>query len=92
MQEHNPEPRNPLGMDGIEFVEYATSQPQALGAVLQMMGFVPVARHRVRDVQEQSRVSGHERRPRPLALDGIAGAKQLLELRRQLVRHVRRGV
>ena len=49
MQEHNPEPLNPLGMDGIEFVEYATSQPQALGAVLQMMGFVPVARHRSRE-------------------------------------------
>jgi 4-hydroxyphenylpyruvate dioxygenase len=50
MQEQNPEPRNPLGMDGIEFVEYATSQPQALGAVLQMMGFMPVARHRSREV------------------------------------------
>jgi 4-hydroxyphenylpyruvate dioxygenase len=44
VREHNPEPSNPLGMDGIEFIEYATSQPQALGAVLQTMGFMPVAR------------------------------------------------
>ena len=35
MQEHNPEPSNPVGMDGIEFIEFATSQPQALGALLQ---------------------------------------------------------
>ena len=32
IRERNPEPTNPLGMDGIEFIEYATSQPQALGA------------------------------------------------------------
>lgn len=50
VQELNPEPSNPLGMDGIEFIEYATSQPQALGAVLQMMGFMPIARHRSREV------------------------------------------
>jgi 4-hydroxyphenylpyruvate dioxygenase len=37
-------------MNGIEFVEYATTQPQALGAVLQMHGFMPVARHRSREV------------------------------------------
>ena len=39
---------NPLGMQGIEFIEYATSKPQALGQVLEMMGFRPVARHRCR--------------------------------------------
>src|SRR4249919_3404682 len=49
-RESNPEPNNPLGIDGIEFIEYATSQPQALGAVLQSMGFMPVARHRSREV------------------------------------------
>jgi 4-hydroxyphenylpyruvate dioxygenase len=27
-------PSNPLGLDGIEFIEYATSRPQALGQVL----------------------------------------------------------
>src|SRR5262249_31994104 len=41
---------NPLGIDGIEFIEYATSKPQALGQVLEMMGFRPVARHRSREV------------------------------------------
>src|SRR5438477_7560006 len=45
-----PDPSNPLGMDGIEFIEYATSQPQALGALLQQMGFAAVARHRSREV------------------------------------------
>ena len=41
---------NPLGLDGIEFIEYTTSKPQALGQVLEMMGFRPVARHRSREV------------------------------------------
>ena len=45
-----PEPLNPLGIDGIEFIEYATSQPQAFGALLQQMGFAAVARHRSREV------------------------------------------
>ncbi|MDZ5461148.1 VOC family protein [Azohydromonas lata] len=41
---------NPLGLDGIEFIEFATSRPQAFGQVLEMMGFKPVARHRSREV------------------------------------------
>lgn len=41
---------NPLGLAGVEFIEYATAQPQALGHVLEMMGFRPVARHRSREV------------------------------------------
>ena len=45
-----PEPSNPLGIDGIEFVEYATSRPQEFGALLQKMGFAAVARHRSREV------------------------------------------
>src|SRR5260221_4109756 len=45
-----PEPSNPLGMDGIEFLEYSTAQPQAFGAVLQQMGFAALARHRSREV------------------------------------------
>jgi len=49
-KERLPEPSNPLGIDGIEFVEYATSQPQAFGALLQKMGFAAVARHRSREV------------------------------------------
>jgi 4-hydroxyphenylpyruvate dioxygenase len=49
-KEQLPEPSNPLGIDGIEFIEYSTSQPQAFGAVLQKMGFAAVARHRSREV------------------------------------------
>ncbi|MEO7337816.1 MAG: VOC family protein [Caldimonas sp.] len=41
---------NPLGLDGIEFIEFATVKPQALGQVLETMGFRPVARHRSREV------------------------------------------
>jgi 4-hydroxyphenylpyruvate dioxygenase len=50
LAERLPEPSNPVGLDGIEFVEYATSQPQAFGALLQQMGFAAVARHRSREV------------------------------------------
>ncbi|RFO97259.1 4-hydroxyphenylpyruvate dioxygenase [Rhodoferax lacus] len=49
-RESVPELANPLGMDGIEFIEYATSRPQALGQVLESLGFRPVARHRSREV------------------------------------------
>ena len=41
---------NPLGLAGIEFIEFSTAKPQALGQVLEMMGFRPVARHRSREV------------------------------------------
>ncbi len=50
-RESVPEPPNPIGMDGIEFIEYTTSRPQALGGVLERMGFRPVARHRSREVE-----------------------------------------
>jgi len=45
------EPLNPLGFDGIEFIEFATSKPQAMGGVLERMGFRPIARHRSREVE-----------------------------------------
>ena len=45
-----PEMPNRAGIEGIEFIEYATSRPQALGQVLESMGFRPVARHRSREV------------------------------------------
>jgi 4-hydroxyphenylpyruvate dioxygenase len=45
-----PDLANPLGLDGVEFIEYATSKPQALGQVLETMGFRPIARHRSREV------------------------------------------
>jgi len=41
---------DPVGLDGIEFIEYATPRPQALGQVLETMGFRPIARHRSREV------------------------------------------
>ena len=41
---------NPLGLDGIEFIQYATTKPQALGQLLEPMGFRPIARHRSRGV------------------------------------------
>ncbi|MGH6690678.1 MAG: 4-hydroxyphenylpyruvate dioxygenase [Gammaproteobacteria bacterium] len=43
-------PPNPLGMDGIEFIEYETSHPGEFGAMLQKMGFAAVAKHRSREV------------------------------------------
>lgn len=45
-----PDMPNRLGIQGIEFIEYATSRPQALGQVLEGMGFRPVARHRSREI------------------------------------------
>ena len=50
VHEPAPAPSNPLGLDGIEFIEYATSQPQEFGTLLQKMGFSAVARHRSREV------------------------------------------
>jgi 4-hydroxyphenylpyruvate dioxygenase len=50
IEEALPEPANPLGIDGIEFVEYATPRPQEFGALLQRLGFAAVARHRSREV------------------------------------------
>mgnify|MGYP003487384984 CR=1 FL=1 len=38
-------------VDGIEFIEFATSRPQALGGVLETFGFRPIARHRSREVE-----------------------------------------
>ena len=39
-----------VGIDGLEFIEYATSQPQALGSVLQKIGFEPLRGIRSREV------------------------------------------
>jgi 4-hydroxyphenylpyruvate dioxygenase len=50
LQEAFSDEANPIGLDGVEFIEFATSKPQALGQVLEMMGFRPVARHRSREV------------------------------------------
>ena len=49
-REASVEVANPLGIEGIEFVEYTTPRPQALGQVLESLGFRPIARHRSREV------------------------------------------
>ena len=49
-REASVEVSNPLGIEGIEFVEYTTPRPQALGQVLESIGFRPIARHRSREV------------------------------------------
>jgi 4-hydroxyphenylpyruvate dioxygenase len=41
---------HPSSLQGIEFIEYSTARPLALGHVLELMGFQPVARHRSREV------------------------------------------
>ena len=48
--ERHPTSSNRLGLDGLEFIEFTTSQPLILGALLEKMGFRPVARHRSREV------------------------------------------
>ena len=50
VDEKLPEPANPLGLDGLEFIEYATAQPQVFGTLLERMGFSAIARHRSREV------------------------------------------
>jgi 4-hydroxyphenylpyruvate dioxygenase len=48
--DHNAASDNPLGIAGIEFIEYATTEPLAFGALLEQMGFIAIARHRSREV------------------------------------------
>jgi len=41
---------NPMGTDGFEFVEFAAPDPSVLDKTFRTLGFVPVARHRSKDV------------------------------------------
>ncbi len=41
---------NPQGTDGFEFIEYAASDPAALGRLFEQMGFAAIARHRAKNV------------------------------------------
>ena len=41
---------NPMGIDGFEFVEFASPEPEQLHAYFKMLGFVPVARHKTRKI------------------------------------------
>ena len=41
---------NPMGLDGFEFVEFASPRPGVLEPVFEMLGFSAVAQHRSKDV------------------------------------------
>ncbi len=41
---------NPAGTDGFEFVEFAHPQPEILDRIFRQMGFVPVAKHKTKDI------------------------------------------
>jgi 4-hydroxyphenylpyruvate dioxygenase len=41
---------NPMGLDGFEFVEFASPEPGVLEPVFELMGFSKVANHRSKDV------------------------------------------
>src|SRR6476661_3391347 len=42
--------QNPMGTDGFEFVEFCHPRPAELDRLFRRMGFVPVAKHRSKDV------------------------------------------
>jgi 4-hydroxyphenylpyruvate dioxygenase len=78
VEERLPEPSNPLGMAGIEFIEYATARPQEFGGLLQKLGFAAVARHRSREVMLYRQggmnliVNAHGSPPETPALSAVA--------------------
>jgi len=41
---------NPMGLQGFEFVEFASPAPDVLEPLFERMGFVHVANHRSKDV------------------------------------------
>ncbi len=41
---------NPMGLNGFEFVEFASSKPGVLEPVFEVLGFKAVARHRSKKV------------------------------------------
>jgi 4-hydroxyphenylpyruvate dioxygenase len=41
---------NPMGLDGFEFVEFASPEPGVLEQVFHLLGFEAVARHRSKNV------------------------------------------
>ena len=40
---------NPMGLDGFEFVEFASPEPGVLEPVFELMGFTAIAKHRSKD-------------------------------------------
>ena len=45
---------NPMGIDGFEFVEFAAPEPAALHELFRKLGFVQVARHKLRPSRGRS--------------------------------------
>jgi len=41
---------NPMGIDGFEFVEFASPEPQHLHTLFKQLGFSAVLRHRTRAI------------------------------------------
>ena len=41
---------NPMGLNGFDFVEFASPQPDAVDALFKQLGFAHVANHRSKDV------------------------------------------
>jgi len=41
---------NPMGTEGFEFLEFSTPDPEKLGKEFESMGFVPVAKHRTKNI------------------------------------------
>ena len=43
-------PQNPLGLNGFEFVEFTSPDPEAMGRQFEQMGFVPSHRHPAKNI------------------------------------------
>ncbi|MCS5712412.1 4-hydroxyphenylpyruvate dioxygenase [Candidatus Berkiella aquae] len=41
---------NPMGLDGFEFVEFASQEPEKLAALFERLHFTPIAKHRSKNV------------------------------------------
>ena len=48
---------NPMGIDGFEFVEFASPEPQKLHDLFVKMGFSAVARHKTRKITTYRRLA-----------------------------------
>src|SRR3954463_1405471 len=42
--------QNPLGLNGFEFVEFTSPDPEAMGRQFEQMGFVPTHRHPTKNI------------------------------------------
>ena len=43
-------PENPLGLDGFEFVEFTSPDPERMKALIEQMGFTAYSKHKTKDV------------------------------------------